>query len=72
MLRCSFSLQSDAINRSLVQVQEANEVFRRYCLRQAALRGPLALHAPSTLRTESVLVAAAGAVVEASGRRGRP
>ncbi|KAL4458961.1 hypothetical protein ABPG75_013826 [Micractinium tetrahymenae] len=56
-------------SEATLHVQEATEVFRKYCLRQAVMRGagPLALHAPSTVRTESTLMAAASAVREAAG-----
>lgn len=42
------------------QVQEATEVFRRYCLRQAVLRGTLPPRNLSVLRDPSAAAAAAG------------
>lgn len=50
-----------------IQVQDASDVFRKYCLRQVGLGGPPAVNAPCSLRTESALMAAASSVKEASG-----
>lgn len=49
-----------------IQLQNASDVFRKYCLRQVGLRGPPAVHAPCSLQTESALMAAASSVKEAS------